>query len=33
MSVNRIYGLAIAIMLVIVGKAIVFLARLLGGTP
>ena len=31
MTVNRYYGLAIAVMLVIVLKAFVFLVRLLGG--
>jgi hypothetical protein len=31
MPVNRYYGLAIAVMLVIVAKAFVLLVRLLGG--
>ena len=31
MSLNRYHGLAIAVMLVIVGKVFVFLVRLFGG--
>ena len=31
MRINRYYGLAIAVMLVIVGKALVLLVRVLGG--
>jgi len=33
MSVNRYYGLAVAVMLVIVAKAFMFVVRLIGGTP
>jgi hypothetical protein len=31
MSVNRYYGLAVAVMLVLVGKALVMLFRAVGG--